>query len=316
MKIVVTDAKTITNGDISLEFFKKYGDVEIYDLTDAKQTAERIADADMVIVNKTVLDRNNMKDAKNLKYIGLFATGYNNIDTEYAKKRGIAVCNAGSYSTNAVAQQVFSYILAHSNRTADYDAFVRAGGWKKSDTFSPFVFPLSELDGKVIGIVGYGNIGKKVAQLAMAFGMKVLAYTRTPKEEIDVRFCALDELLANSDYVTVHCPLNEASKGMFDADAFAKMKKSAYFINTARGGVMDEEALAKAVQNGIIAGAAVDVLTTEPMREDCPLFDIENLTVTPHIAWAPIETRIRLMHIVEDNIRSFLEGKPKNNVAK
>ena len=226
MKIVVTDAKTITNGDISLEYLKKYGDVEIYGLTDASQTAERIADADMVIVNKTVLDRENMKNATNLKYIGLFATGYNNIDIEYAKKQGIAVCNAGSYSTNAVAQQVFSYVLAHSNRTADYDAFVRSGGWKKSETFSPFVFPINELDGKVIGIVGYGSIGKKVAEIARVFGMKVLAYTRTPKEDANVRFCSLDELLENSDYVTVHCPLNQTSNKMFGADAFKKMKMS------------------------------------------------------------------------------------------
>ena len=290
--------------------------MEIYDLTDASQTAGRIADADMVIVNKTVLDRENMKDAKNLKYIGLFATGYNNIDIEYAKERGIAVCNAGSYSTSAVAQQVFSYILAHSNRTAEYDAFVREGGWKRSDTFSPFVFPLCELDGKTLGIVGYGNIGKKVADIARAFGMKVLAYTRTPKEDENVQFCGFDTLLENSDYITVHCPLNEASKGMFGEKEFSKMKKTAYFINTARGGVIDEQALAGAVKNSVIAGAAIDVLTTEPMSENCPLFDVENLTVTPHIAWAPIETRNRLMHIVEDNIKSFLEGKTKNNVAK
>ena len=316
MKIVVTDAKTITNGDISLDYLKKYGDVEIYDLTDASQTAGRIADADMVIVNKTVLDRENMKDAKNLKYIGLFATGYNNIDIEYAKERGIAVCNAGSYSTSAVAQQVFSYILAHSNRTAEYDAFVREGGWKRSDTFSPFVFPLCELDGKTLGIVGYGNIGKKVAEIARAFGMKVLAYTRTPKEDENVQFCSFDTLLENSDYITVHCPLNEASKGMFGEKEFSKMKKTAYFINTARGGVMDEEALVRAIKNGTIAGAAIDVLTTEPMSENCPLFNVKNITVTPHIAWAPIETRLRLMGIVEDNIKSFLEGKTKNNVAK
>lgn len=314
MKIVVTDAKTITNGDISLDFLEKYGELVIYDLTPADALSQRIKDADMILVNKAVIGEKEMDAAKNLKYIGLFATGYNNIDTAAADRHGITVCNAGSYSTNAVAQQVFSFILGHANRTAEYNSFVQDGGWKKSDTFSPFVFPICELEGKTVGIVGYGSIGKRVADIAKAFGMKILVYTRTPKEDEGVIPCDFDTLLGQSDYVTVHCPLNAQSEHMFDAAAFKKMKKTAYFINTARGGVVVETDLADAVKNKTIAGAGVDVLTVEPMSGDCQLCGIENLTVTPHISWAPLETRLRLMGIVEDNIKSFIEGSPQNVV--
>lgn len=314
MKIVLTDCKTITKDDLDLTVFDSIGETVYYGLTPADKLAQRIADADAVICNKTVITAEVMAAAKNLKYIGLFATGYNNIDVEYANAHGITVCNAGSYSTNAVAQQVFAYILNHTNKVANYTEFVNGGGWKNSETFSPFIFKMQELWGKKIGIVGYGSIGKEVAKIANAFSMEVLAYKRNPIVDNTVKFVDLDTLVSESDYVTVHCPLNKQSEKMFDANMFAKFKNGAYFINTARGGVIDEIALKDALISGKLSGAAIDVLTTEPMQPECELINLPGLTVTPHIAWAPIETRKRLLGIVTDNLISFISGKPKNVV--
>ena len=314
MKIVLTDCKTITKDDLDLTVFDKIGETVYYDLTPPEKLAERVADADAVICNKTVISAEIMKQAKNLKYIGLFATGYNNIDVEEAAKRGITVCNAGSYSTQAVAQHTFAFILNHYNNVAKYGNFVDDGGWKNSKTFSPFVFPMHELAGKTIGIVGYGSIGREVAKIANAFSMKVLAYARTPKKDDTVTFTDLDTLVKTSDIVTVHCPLNKDSQYMFDAEMFEKFKDGAYFVNTARGGVMVESALINAIKSGKLSGAAIDVLETEPMSQASELVNLPGLTVTPHVAWAPIETRERLLDIVTDNLKSFMEGTPKNKV--
>lgn len=314
MKIVLTDCKTVTRDDINLKVFDEIGETVYYDLTPPEKLAGRIADADAVICNKTVISAEIMAQAKNLKYIGLFATGFNNIDVDYAAQHGITVCNAGSYSTNVVAQQVFAYILNHYNRVSEYNDFVNDGGWKNSETFSPFVFKMQELAGKKIGIVGYGSIGREVAKIANAFSMDVLAYARTPKTDSTVTFTDLDTLVRTSDIVTVHCPLNKDSENMFDEAMFEKFKDGAYFINTARGGVLVESALKKALLCGKLSGAAVDVLATEPMREDCELINLPGLTITPHVAWAPVETRQRLLDIVTDNLTSFLEGNPKNKV--
>jgi len=316
MKIVITDARTVTNGDLSFDFLSKYGETVIYELTAPEEIAERIKDADMILCNKTQLGRDNLGGAEKLKYIGLFATGYNNIDTEYTNEKGITVCNAGSYSTSAVAQQTLAYILEFFTKTADYNNFTHDGGWKKSKFFSPFVFPAHEMDGKTLGIVGYGSIGRAVAKRAEAFGMKILAYTRTVREDGLAEFVSFDELLSRSDVVSVHCPQTNETKGMFNGDAFAKMKDGAYFVNTARGGVMNEAALIAALESGKLAGAAIDVLETEPMREDCKLCEAPNLIITPHIAWTPYETRVRLMGIVKDNIEAFLRGEPVNVVGK
>jgi len=318
-KIVLTDAQTVTNGDLDLSVFEKYGDVTVYPLTSKEQTAERIADADCVLLNKTVMDEAVLSQAKKLKYIGIFATGYNMIDLAYCRAHGIVVSNAGSYSTNAVAQTVFGFLLNHYSRTAQYNTFVREGGWMDSPSFSPFVFPTYELAGKTIGIVGYGAIGRKVAEIARAFSMRVLAVTHRPVTDPDtadsVRYVDMDTLLAESDIVSVHTPLTEETRGLFDAKAFAKCKKGAYFINTARGGVVVEEALLQALESGHLSGAGIDVLTQEPMERDCVLFGAKNLTVTPHVAWAPWETRVRLMHIVEENLRCFIDGAPTHVVG-
>lgn len=315
MKIVLTDAQTVLDNLVNADILKQFGEVEEYGLLRYDEVAEKIADADMVVCNKTLLDKNTLRLAKKLKYIGLFATGYNNIDIDYCKAHNIAVCNAGSYSTNAVAQHTFALILEHFNNTSNYNKYVQDGRWKRSKTFSPFVYPLSELARKTLGIVGFGNIGRAVAKIANAFEMRVIAYNRSEKQADEVEFVSFETLLEQSDIVSVHCPLNSESENMFDKNAFAKMKKGALFVNTARGGVMVEQDLFDALQSGHLGGAAIDTLKVEPMEEDCILMGAKNCIMTPHIAWAPVETRVRLMNIVADNIRAFLNGTPQNRIV-
>ncbi len=316
MKIVILDAQTITKGDVSLSPLSDFGEVVTYKLTDYQDIPQRIADADAVICNKTVLNKGSLSGAKNLKYIGLFATGYNNIDIEYCTKHNITVCNAGSYSTNAVAQHTFALILEFFSNIGKYNTFCHDGGWQTAQTFSPFVFDLSELSDKTIGIVGFGAIGQAVAKIALAFNMKVLAYNRSKKDYDGVHFVDLDTLLSNSDIVTVHCPLNAQSQEMFCKETFAKMKNGAFFVNTARGGIMNETDLIDALNSGKLSGAGIDVLSVEPMSKDSLLPNTKNLLITPHIAWAPIETRRRLIDIVYKNIESFIAGNPINVVNK
>ena len=315
MKIVLTDAQTVLDNLVNADILKQFGEVEEYGLLRYDEVAEKIADADMVVCNKTLLDKNTLRLAKNLKYIGLFATGYNNIDIDYCKAHNVAVCNAGSYSTNAVAQHTFALILEHFNNTSNYNKYVQDGRWKRSKTFSPFVYPLSELAGKTLGIVGFGNIGRAVAKIANAFEMNVIAYNRSEKQADGVAFVCFESLLEQSDVVSVHCPLNSESQDMFDKNAFAKMKKGALFVNTARGGVMVEQDLFDALQSEHLGGAAIDTLKVEPMEEDCILMGAKNCIMTPHIAWAPVETRVRLMNIVADNISAFLNGTPQNRIV-
>ncbi len=314
MNIVITDWKTVTNGDLTTAPIERFGEVTVYPLTSPDQIAARIQDADIVLCNKTPMTADVLKEAKHLKYIGLFATGYNNIDLAYTNAHGITVCNAGGYSTDAVAQHVFAMILLFMSRVSDYRRFCAEGKWIGSDVFSPFCFPMQELSGKTLGIIGFGNIAKAVAKIALAFNMKVLCYTRTPRQADGVEFVEFEELLARADIVSPHCPLNPDSAKLFNAAAFTKMKKGALFINTSRGGVVDEEALREALVSGHLGGAALDVLDTEPMREDCPLQGIENCLITPHVAWAPLETRARLLALVCDNIAAFLDGNPQNVV--
>lgn len=317
MKIVMTDSATLTqNNDLPLDCFNTLGEVFKYDNLLGDELLEAVKDADAILCNKTIIDKTLIDTAKNLKYVGLFATGYNNVDTEYAKLRGITVCNAGSYSTNAVAQQTFAYILAHFSAVDKYSALVKRGGWIASPTFSMLCCPTDELCGKTLGVIGYGSIGKKVSEIAKAFDMNVLVYTRTVKDDKTVKFVTFDELLKNSDIVSLHCPLTNENAKMFNSEAFSKMKKSALFVNTARGGLVDEEALFNALKNGVISAAAIDVLTTEPMSENCVLKDAPNMIITPHTAWAPVSTRKRLLSIVFDNLLSFKNGNPKNVVNK
>ena len=315
MKIVITDRDTVTSGDLSLDSLERFGEVVSYGLTSAGQLIERIADADVVLCNKTQITAEVMDACPKLRYVGLFATGYNNIDVVHAREKSITVCNAGEYSSDAVAQLTFAMLLELCTSLSRYSAYTSSGGWITSPVFSAFIHPQRELAGMTLGIVGCGSIGRRVARIAGAFGMKVLVYTRTPEKCPDMECVTFDELLGRSDAVTVHCPLTEATAGLFNADAFAKMKQGAFFINTSRGGVVNEPALREALDSGKLGGAALDVLATEPMSAECPLLGAKNLIITPHVAWAPLETRQRLLGIVESNIEGWLRGEPRNVVS-
>ena len=314
MRIVVADAATVVGGGVDVEFLKEFGEVKVYDLTPEDQLIPRLQDADAVILNKTRITAEVMAACPKLKYIGLFATGFNNIDVAYAAAHGITVCNVPGYSTEAVAQHTFALLLGITDRVHEYNETVAQGDWVRSRTFSYFPIPLAELCGKTIGIVGYGAIGRRVGDMARAFGMKVLVHGRRPIPDADVEQVPFEELLRRSDVVTLHCPLNEDSVGMMNAAAFAAMKEGAIFVNTSRGGLVDEQALRAALDSGHLLGAGVDVLQVEPMTEECPLLGAPRLLITPHIAWAGVETRHRLMGVVAENIRCYLAGKPINRV--
>lgn len=315
MKIVVPDWKTVSSGDLDESVLMQFGKVVFYPLTSQEQLIERIADADVVLCNKAQMTAKVIAAAPNLRYIGLFATGYNNIDIDAARARGITVCNAGSYSTDAVAQHTFALLLELASRVSEYNTLVQCGDWIRSDVFSPFRYPMTELAGKTIGIIGYGSIAKAVIRIAQAFGMAVLCHTRTPREAEGVRFVSFQKLLMQSDIVSVHCPLTDKTHKLFNRETFACMKNGAWFINTARGPIVDERALRDVLDSQKIAAAAVDVLEQEPMSGDCPLFGAPNCIITPHVAWAPQVTRERLLDLVCDNLQAYLNGTPQNVVS-
>ena len=316
MKILLTDvASVVVNGDLSLAGFEKLGEVKTYNKITREELLKEALDSDAIIVNKTVIDREVIESSNTLKYIGLFATGYNNIDIAAAKEKGIAVCNTVGYSTNAVAQQVIAYILNHYTKIAEYDRFVKDDGWKNAKVFAPLIFKTEEVWGKTLGIIGYGSIGKAVEKAAEGLGMKVLVNTRTVPSN-DPKFVSLDELLQNSDVITIHCPLTDKTANLMDSAAFSKMRDGAYLINTSRGGVIVEEALLEALKSGKLSGAAVDVLREEPMADNCILQDAPNILITPHTAWGPYETRKRLVDIVVSTLENFIAGKEVNNLAK
>ncbi len=314
MKICVLDGFTTNPGDLSWDWLKELGDCNIYDRTPEELVAQRTEGCEIVITNKTPLRKELLESLTNLKYIGLLSTGYNIVDWEFCRKKGIPVCNIPSYSTSAVAQLVFALILEHTNAVAAHSQSVHSGEWSASKDFCYWKTNLTELNGKTLGIIGFGKIGKAVAKIANAFGMNVIANTNHPSEYENVEFCEKDELLKKSDFVSLHCPLTPATHGMVNAEFLSKMKKSAVLINTSRGQVVDENALADALKNGVIAGAGLDVLETEPPKADCPLFGLENCYITPHIAWAGFETRERLMGICRENVNAFLNGSPINIV--
>lgn len=315
MKIAVLDWYTVNiNGDISTSSLEELGDVNIIQMTSPERTAHNIGDAEIVLCNKIMITREVIDSCPNLKYIGLFATGFNNVDIEYARKKNIVVCNAGSYSTNAVAQQTFAYILDYCNKIRDYDIAVKNGEWEKFPSFSYFPIPTAELAGKTISIVGYGSIGRKVAKLANAFDMNVIVSTRT--KPIDCPYEVTDIMTAvrKADILTFHCPLTEKTKGIVNAELLSEMKQTAILINTSRGAVVNEKDLADALNQKRIAGAYLDVLEKEPMSPDTPLKNARNCIITPHTSWASFETRSRLVKIVCDNIKAWQNGSPVNKV--
>lgn len=316
LKAVILDGFTENPGDISWENIEKYVDLTVYPRTEEKDVVARAEDADILIVNKVALTRDIVKRLPKLKYVSTLATGYNQIDGDALKERGIPLSNIPSYSTNAVAQMVFAYILEFVNKVGDYTRDVQSGTWSKCEDFCYINTPLYELDGKTLGIIGYGKIGKRVSEIASAFGMKVAAYTPSGKKEApeNVTFTDMKTVIETSDYITVHCPLTESTAGLIDAEFISHTKENALIINTARGGVANENDIATALKNGTLKWYAADVLSTEPPQKDNPLLSAPNCFITPHIAWAAYETRLRLMGILEENISSYLNSKPVNVV--
>lgn len=313
MKLIILDKCTVTNGDVDLSPLERFGEVEYYDLLPKEEIKRVLAGADAVVCNKAKIDR-EIIEASTLKFIGVFATGYNNIDVAAATERGIAVCNVPGYSTDSVAQLTISLLLELAGNASTYARSVAAGDWKRSKQFSYFFAPITEIKGKTLGIYGLGTIGKAVAKIALAFGMKVIAYSRTPKNIEGITDVDKETLFRESDFLSFHCPLNPDSALAINKDTLALMKPTAFLINTARGGVVDEVALAEALENEKIAGAALDVLTDEPMSDTCPLFGAKNCIITPHIAWAALETRVRLIDLVAKNLEAFENGAPINKV--
>lgn len=313
MNIVVLDGYTTNPGDLSWEWLNKLGQAKIYDRTPDELIIPRASNCEIIITNKTPLTAEALAQLPKLKYIGLLSTGYNIVDCTEAKKRGISVSNIPAYSTNAVAQLVFAMILTLTNQVSIHSNAVHNGEWSSCSDFCFTKVSLMELNQKKIGIIGYGSIGQKVAKIANAFGMNILISTPHPKQlpaPKGTQWLTTDKLLANADIVTLHCPLTPKTQGMVTIDFLKKMKSNAFLINTSRGAVVDEQALAYALKQGIIAGAGLDVLNKEPPEKENPLFGIPNCIITPHIAWAAKETRQRLMNIAKENLTSFIAGKP------
>ena len=314
MKIVMLDAYTTNPGDLSWDNFSLLGDLTIYDRTPDDKVIERAKDADIIITNKTPITKEIIDCLPNLKFIALMSTGYNIVDYVYLKEKGIPVSNIPSYSTDGVAQLVMSFILELAMNVGLHSQSVRDGEWSACEDFCYWKSPLTELSGKTLGVFGLGKIGRAVAERAKAFGMNTVAYVpRIHGDEPDyVKLVSLDEMLDVSDVVSMHCPLTPETQGAVNADFISKMKDGAYFINTSRGAVVDENALADALNSGKLGGAGLDVLSTEPPAADNPLLKAKNCFITPHIAWAAFETRKRLAGILEDNIKAFIAGKPQN----
>jgi glycerate dehydrogenase len=313
MKIAVLERDSVTVGDVDFSYLESVADITYYGRIEKEKVIDVVREYDGIIVNKTVIDENVIKSCPNLRYVGLFATGYNNIDVKCAAEHNITVCNVPSYSTDAVAQHVFSFILYCASSLGKYISSVNAGDYKKCKSFCYYPFPIEELKGKTLGILGYGSIGKRVAEIASVFGMNIIVYSRR-NNCAPYKYVTIDELFRQSDYLTVHCPLNAETDKIVNAEMLSLMKENAVLINTARGGVVDENALADALKGGKIRAACVDTITKEPMSEDCALFGIENCYITPHIAWAAKQTRQRLVNIAAENIRAFLNGNPQNKV--
>ena len=316
MKIVMLDGYTTNPGDINFDNFKKYGEFIYYDRTPKtkKDVLERAGDADIIITNKTTITKDIIDELTNCRYIGLMSTGYDAVDVKAARTRGITVCNVPTYTTDAVAQMTFALILEIFNNAKLHSDLVHAGEWQKCEDFCFWKSPLSELSGKAMGLIGFGRIGKAVARIANAFNMKVIAYTRSRFEHEYVQGVDLDTLLSTSDIVCLHAPLNEGTEKIINAKTISKMKTGAVIINTSRGRMIDDSALAEALKSGKIKAAGVDVLTVEPPKSGNPLIECENCIITPHISWAAVETRKRLTEIVEENLKKFLEGTPQNEV--
>ena len=317
MKIVILDGYTANPGDLSWGSLKELGEVTVYERTRREEIAGRAADADIVLTNKVVMDREMMALLPRLKYIGVLATGYNVVDIEAARERDIIVTNVPAYSTESVAQTVFAHLLTVTNRTEHYAQQNRQGRWAENRDFCYWDTELTELAGKTMGIVGLGHIGRRVAEIALAFGMQVKAMTSKKAEELPagIQKAELQSLLASSDIVSLHCPLTEGTRHLIHRETLRLMKPSAILINTGRGPLVDDEALAEALNEGRLRAYCADVVTEEPPKADHPLLHAPNAFITPHIAWATVEARKRLLQTAIGNVEAFVNGHPVNVVS-
>ena len=318
MNIVVLDGFTIVQNDLNWDEFKEYGELICYDRSNRDQVMNRVKDADLIITSKCIIDKGVIDNSPKLKYIGVIATGYDNVDIDYATKKSITVTNIPAYSTDSVAQFTFALLLEAANRVGTHNDSTHSGEWSKSVDFSYMLTPQIELSGKTMGIVGYGNIGQRVAAIAGAFGMNVLVCSSHMNEDDNtdsIKFVEIKTLLAKSDVVSLHCALTHKNKEMINEKTIKYMKKNAILINTARGSLINTDDLAKALKAKRITAAALDVLPEEPPHTENPLTALPNCIITPHIAWITREARARLIKISSDNLKSFLEGKTVNKVT-
>jgi glycerate dehydrogenase len=314
MKIVVLDAFAMNPGDLSWEQLKNIGDTEIYDRSLPEESIKRVADAEIILTNKALVNKDIMEAAPNLKYIGVMATGYNVVDITEAHKRNIVVTNVPAYSTASVAQLTFAFILELANHTALYAQSVKNGDWVRSKDFSYHLKPIMELQNKTLGIIGFGQIGQNVAKIALAFGMRIISSHKHPERDKMEGVTFVDEktCFKEADIVSLHCPLTQDNFEFVNKQLLATMKPKAFLVNTSRGGLVNENDLAEALNHETITGAALDVLSTEPPSANNPLLHAKNCLINPHVAWATFESRARLMDVVVNNIESFLKGKPVN----
>src|SRR5665647_2808774 len=322
MKIVVLDGYTLNPGDITWKGLEKLGEVTVYDRTSYSLSGvdlivERAKDAEIVFTNKTPLPREVLEQLPNLKFVGVLATGYNVVDVAAAKEKGITVTNIPTYGTDAVSQMAIALLLEMCHHIGSHSESVKRGEWSNNVDWCYWNFPLIELSGKTMGIIGYGKIGQVTGKIAQALGLKVIAFDSYKNKDLEcetMKYVSMDKLLTDSDVITLHCPLFESTKGIINKDTISKMKDGVMIINNSRGPLVVEEDLAEALNNGKVAGAAVDVVSSEPIKEDNPLLKAKNCIITPHISWAPIESRQRLMDIAIDNLERFLGGNPINIV--
>ncbi len=317
MKIVILDGYTLNPGDLSWEGFEKLGDVTCYDRTEPQDTVSRIADAEAVITNKTLLTKEIFDACPSIKYVGVLATGYNVVDVAAAKEKGIPVTNIPTYGTTAVSQFVFALLLEICHHVQDHSSAVYKGDWESCPDFCFWNHPLIELADKTIGFVGFGRIGQQAAKIAQGFSMNVLAYDAYPNKELEgngIKYVDLDTLYAESDVISLHCPLFETTEGMINENSIAKMKDGVIIINTSRGPLIVEQDLAAALNSGKVKAAGVDVVSTEPIKGDNVLLKAPNCFITPHIAWAPLEARARLLNTAVENLASFIDGEVMNTV--
>ena len=313
MNITVFEWESVCGTDLSPEGLRAFGNVSFYGTPKKEDVVSLVGDAEAVLCSKVVFSREVLEACPKLRYIGLMATGYNNVDVKAAREMGVTVTNVPDYSADAVCQMTLSFLLQFSTSLIQYNASTKNGDWTRSSLFCYYPFPMQELAGKTLGLAGMGSIGTKVARAAEALGMRVIYFARG-KKDLPYEFVSKERLFSESDFLSLHLPLTEETADFICEESLSLMKKSAYLINTARGGLVKERDLAKALREGHIAGFAADVLAAEPQREDCPLIGCPNCILTPHVAWAPPETRKRLWGILEENLRSFLKGAPQNQV--